>query len=77
MKKEKLIEFVLSQLVYGKKYKLPSESTEKEGRRKKEMYMEQIYPHIVMFVDNWGNRESYTYGQLYGELGGAPCSTRD
>lgn len=44
---------------------------------KKEMYLEQIYPHIVMFVDSLGFKESYTYGQLYKELGGTPCSTRD
>ena len=77
MKIEDIKAFILSKIIIGKTYKLRSGYADTQDYRKKSMVPVEIYQHFILFRDEDGFMESFTYGELYGVLVGGKKSVNN
>lgn len=63
--KEDIKAFILSKIIIGKTYKLRSGYADTQDYSKKRMVPMEVYPHFILFRDESGILESFTYGELF------------
>ena len=65
MKIEDIKTFVLNDIATGKTPKLRSGCADTQVYSKQRMVPMEVYPHFILFRDEDGFMESFTYGELF------------